>query len=76
MFIDLSDLSVDQLLEKQLEIKSRIVKAHMTNMAPNIMEQLENFEEQIKIEIVDRQVKQKLKEAQESDDDDVLNIGD
>lgn len=80
MFLDLEGLSVDQLIQKQIEIRERMGQARF--MSQQVTDQLSNMLEQVTMQIQ----LQVARDKQESDrekliaegkdpDDDVLNIG-
>lgn len=81
MFLDLENLNIEQLLEKQIELRKKMSQAHQTGMS-QIMGQIQNMLDQVSIEIqtksaqqtIDKERERKV-EAGEDPDDDVLNIG-
>lgn len=81
MFLNVENLSVDQLLEKQIEIRKKMSQAHsMGMMGPAA--QLQNMLEQLSIEIsrksqmqvVERDRERRVEEGKDPEDD-ILNIG-
>ena len=81
MFLDLENLNVDQLLEKQIEIRKKFSQAQSTGMI-GVLDQLQNMLDQISIEIrtksalqvVDKEREKRIEDGKDPDDD-VLNIG-
>ena len=49
MFLDLDGLNVEQLLQKQIEIRQRMMQAR--GMSGQVMNQLRNMLDQVSIEI-------------------------
>ena len=81
MFLDLEDLNIEQLLEKQIELRKKLSQAHQTGML-GITRQIQNMLDQVSIEIRTKSAQQAVEkererkiEAGEDPDDDVLNIG-
>ena len=81
MFLDLENLNVDQLLEKQIELRKKFSQAQATGMV-GVLDQLQNMLDQISIEIrtksalqaVDKERERRIEDGKDPDDD-VLNIG-
>ena len=80
MFLDLDGLNVEQLLQKQIEIRQRMMQAR--GMSGQVMNQLRNMLDQVSIEIQTKVSLDKVKTDREKKvaegkdlDDDVLNIG-
>lgn len=80
MFLDLDGLSVEQLLQKQIEIRQRMMQAR--GMSGQVMDQLRNMLDQVSIQIqttvaLDKVKTDKEKRIAEGKDpeEDVLNIG-
>ena len=80
MFLDLDGLNVEQLLQKQIEIRQRMMQAR--GMSRQVMNQLRNMLDQVSIEIQTKVSLDKVKTDREKrvaegkdPDDDVLNIG-
>ena len=80
MFLDLDGLNVEQLLQKQIEIRQRMMQAR--DMSGQVMNQLRNMLDQVSIEIQTKVSLDKVKTDREKrvaegkdPDDDVLNIG-
>ena len=81
MFLDLEELNIEQLLEKQIELRQKLSHAHSMNLV-GPADQIQNMIEQISIEIksksqIDALKKEREKRIEEGKDseDDVLNIG-
>ena len=81
MFLNVENLSVEQLIEKQIELRQKLVQASsMGMMGP--AGQIQNMLEQISIEIkaksqlqaIEKERERKIEEGKDPDDD-VLNIG-
>jgi hypothetical protein len=80
VFLDLDGLNVEQLLQKQIEIRQRMMQAR--DMSGQVMNQLRNMLDQVSIEIQTKVSLDKVKTDREKrvaegkdPDDDVLNIG-
>lgn len=80
MFLDLDGLNVEQLLQKQIEIRQRMMQAR--GMSGQVMNQLRNMLDQVSIQIQTTVALDKVKTDREKrvaegkdPDDDVLNIG-
>ena len=81
MFLDIENLTIEQLLEKQIELRQKLSQAHGMNLV-GPAGQLQNMIEQISIEIKAKSQQDALKKEREKrieegkdPDDDVLNIG-
>ena len=81
MFLDLEDLNIEQLLEKQIELRKKLSQASSTGMV-QIMGQIQNMLDQVSIEIQTKSAQQVVEkererkiDAGEDPDDDTLNIG-
>ena len=81
MFLDLEDLNIEQLLEKQIELRKKMSQAHQTGMS-QIMGQIQNMLDQVSIEIRTKTAQQAVEKERErkidngeDPDDDTLNIG-
>ena len=81
MFLNLQNLTIEQLIEKQIELRQKISQAHQLGMA-SAVGQLQNTLDQIGIEISAKSQIQSLEKEREKkiedgkdQDDDVLNIG-
>ena len=81
MFLNVENLNVEQLLEKQIELRQKLQQAHRMNMTGPAA-QIQNMIEQIGIEIqsksqlqaIEKDRERKIEEGKDPDDD-VLNIG-
>lgn len=80
MFLDLDGLNVEQLLQKQIEIRQRMMQAR--GMSGQVMNQLRNMLDQVSIEIQTKAALEKVKADREKriaegkdPEEDVLNIG-
>jgi len=81
MFLNVENLNVEQLLEKQIELRQKLQQAHRMNMIGPAA-QIQNMIEQIGIEIqsksqiqaIEKDRERKIEEGKDPDDD-VLNIG-
>ena len=81
MFLDLENLNIEQLLEKQIELRKRMSQASSTGMV-QVMGQIQNMLDQVQIEIRTKSEQQSMEKERErkiengeNPDDDVLNIG-
>ena len=81
MFLNLENLNVDQLLEKQIELRKRFSQAQSTGMV-GVLDQLQKMLDQVSIEIktksalqaVDKERERRIEDGKDPEDD-VLNIG-
>tara|TARA_B110000046_G_scaffold35876_1_gene39299 strand:+ start:9042 stop:9290 length:249 start_codon:yes stop_codon:yes gene_type:complete len=81
MFLDIENLNIEQLLEKQIELRQKLYQANSMSMF-GPADQIQNMIEQVGIEIQARSQQDALKKEREKrveegkdPDDDVLNIG-
>jgi len=81
MFLDIENLTIEQLLEKQIELRQKLSQANSMNLV-GPADQIQNMIEQISIEIRAKSQQDALKKEREKrieegkdPDDDVLNIG-
>tara|TARA_Y100000385_G_scaffold258860_1_gene287177 strand:+ start:912 stop:1157 length:246 start_codon:yes stop_codon:yes gene_type:complete len=81
MFLDIENLNIEQLLEKQIELRQKLAQANNMNLV-GPADQIQNMIEQISVEIksksqIDALKKERDKRIEEGKDpdDDVLNIG-
>ena len=81
MFLNVENLNVEQLVEKQIELRQKLHQAHKMNMTGPAA-QIQNMIEQVSIEIQSKSQLQSLEKERETrieegkdPDDDVLNIG-
>lgn len=81
MFLNVENLNVEQLLEKQIELRQKLQQAHQMNMSGPAA-QIQNMIEQIGIEIqsksqlqaIEKDRERKIEDGKDPNDD-VLNIG-
>jgi plasmid maintenance system antidote protein VapI len=80
MFLDLENLNVEQLLQKQIEIRQRMSQAR--GMSGQVMMQLQNMLDYVNIELQTRIAQENIKNEKETriaagntSDNDILNIG-
>ena len=84
MFPNYEDMTVEELLNKQIELKQKVAQAYSSGMSSMIISQMQNMLEHIMIEIQTKsqleQEQQKreraIEEGKDIDDDNILNIGD
>lgn len=81
MFINLSGLTIEQLVEKQIELRQKLAQAHSMGMV-SAVGQIQNMLDQVGIEIRSQSEIQKLESDRQkkiddgkNPDDDVLDIG-
>ena len=81
MFLDIENLNIEQLLEKQIVLRQKLMQANSMSMF-GPADQIQNMIEQVGIEIQARSQQDSLKKEREKrvedgkdPDDDVLNIG-
>lgn len=82
MFLNVESLNLEQLVEKQIELRQKLAQAHSLGMT-GPASQIQNMLEQINIEIKTKSLQQKedqvrekkIDEGKDPDDNDVLNIG-
>ena len=81
MFLNVEILSVEQLIEKQIELRQKLVQASSMGMTGPVG-QIQNMLEQVSIEIkaksqlqaIEKDRERKIEDGKDPDDD-VLNIG-
>jgi len=84
MFPNFENMTVDQMLEKQIELKQKVAQAISAGMSPQIVSQMQNMLDQLMIEYkskVANEAEQLRKERAsdegiDPDEFDILNIGD
>jgi len=84
MFLDLNNLTTDQMLEKQIEVRQKITQAISAGMSQQVINQMQNVMNQLMIEYHTRVVleaesqrrDQAHNEGVSPDEKDILNIGD
>lgn len=81
MFLNIENLNIEQLLEKQIVLRQKLMQANSMSMF-GPADQIQNMIEQVGIEIQARSQQDSLKKEREKrvqegkdPDDDVLNIG-
>lgn len=81
MFLDIENLTIEQLLEKQIELRQKLQQANSMGMS-GPAGQIQDMIEQVQIEIRSKSQKDALQKEREKrieegkdPDDDVLNIG-
>lgn len=81
MFLNVENLTIEQLLEKQIELRKRMTQANSMGMMGPVA-QLQNMLDQVSIEVqaksqmqaIDKDRERKIENGTDPDDD-VLNIG-
>ena len=82
MFLNVESLTIDKLVEKQIELRQKLNQASsMGMMGPAA--QIQNMLDQLNIELrrksqmqtVERDRERKIEEGKDPNDEDVLNIG-
>lgn len=84
MFINFEEMSIEELLNKQIEIKRKIAQAYSSGMSMQIISQMQTMLDQIMIEVQSKsqqeQEQQKrdkaIEDGRDPDEDNILNIGD
>ena len=84
MFVNYDGMTVDQMLEKQIELKRKVAQAHKSGMSPGIIGQMQNMLDVLMVEYQSRIASdaEKLKreraieDGRDPDADNVMNIGD
>ena len=83
MFLNVENLNLEQLIEKQIELRQKLMQAHSTGMIGPAA-QIQNMLDQISIEIkaksqlqvLDKEREKKIEDGEDPNpDNDVLNIG-
>ena len=74
---DFEDAGLQKLLDKQQELKKKLIQAHRAGMSMQIVGQIQSMIEQVEFEIYNKSELDKLKYNQErnNDDDDDFVIG-
>lgn len=81
MFANFEDMTVEQMLEKQIELKQKVAQAISSGMSPGLVAQMQNMLDQLMVEyhtkVALEAEQQKRERAVEEgrEPDDVLNIG-
>jgi hypothetical protein len=84
MFVNYDGMTVDQMLEKQIELKRKVAQAYQSGMSPGIIGQMQNMLDVLMVEYQSRIASdaEKLKreraieDGRDPDADNVMNIGD
>jgi hypothetical protein len=84
MFVNYDSMTVDQMLEKQIELKRKVAQAYQSGMSPGIIGQMQNMLDVLMVEYQSRIASdaEKLKreraieDGRDPDADNVMNIGD
>jgi hypothetical protein len=77
-------MTVDQMLEKQIELKRKVAQAYQSGMSPGIIGQMQNMLDVLMVEYQSRIASdaEKLKreraieDGRDPDADNIMNIGD
>ena len=72
---DFEDENLNKLLEKQQELKKKLVQAHRAGMSMQIVEQIQNMIDTVEFEIYNKSELDKLKHQKPDDDTDDFIIG-
>jgi hypothetical protein len=83
MFLNFENLTTDQMLEKQIEIRQKITQAISTGMSQQIINQMQAVMDQLMIEYQARILREAENQRREQarnegidpDEKDILNIG-
>jgi hypothetical protein len=84
MFVNYDSMTVDQMLEKQIELKRKVAQAYQSGMSPGIIGQMQNMLDVLMVEYQSRIASdaEKLKreraieDGRDPDADNIMNIGD
>ena len=84
MFIDYDGMSIDQMLERQIELKRKVEQAYQSGMSPSIITQMQNMLDDLMVEYHARiatdaekaKRERALEEGRNPDEDNIMNIGD
>jgi len=84
MFVDYDNMSVDQMLERQIELKRKVAQAQQSGMSPSLVAQIQNMLEQLIMEYHSRVAtdgekakrERAIEDGRDPDSDNVMNIGD
>ena len=83
MFPDFDKMSIDQMLQKQLELKQKVLQASAAGMSGGVIQQIQTMIDYLNTEIRTKSELEKLQTERQSKidndedpDDTVLNIGD
>jgi len=84
MFVNYDGMTVDQMLEKQIELKRKVAQAYQSGMSPGIIGQMQNMLDVLMVEYHSRVAsdgekakrERAIEEGRDPDADNVMNIGD
>lgn len=84
MFVDYDSMTVDQMLEKQIELKRKVAQAYQSGMSPGLIAQMQNMLDVLMVEYRTRVAtdsekakrERAIEEGRDPDADNVMNIGD
>jgi hypothetical protein len=84
MFVDYDNMSIDQMLERQIELKRKVAQAQQSGMSPSLVAQMQNMLEQLIMEYHSRVAtdgekakrERAIEEGRDPDAENVMNIGD
>ncbi len=84
MFVDYDGMSIDQMLERQIELKRKVAQAYQSGMSPSIITQMQNMLDDLMVEYHARiatdaekaKRERALEEGRNPDEDNIMNIGD
>jgi hypothetical protein len=84
MFVDYDNMSIDQMLERQIELKRKVAQAQQSGMSPSLVAQMQNMLEQLIMEYHSRVAtdaekakrERAIEDGRDPDAENVMNIGD
>jgi hypothetical protein len=84
MFVDYDGMSIDQMLERQIELKRKVAQAYQSGMSTSIITQMQNMLDDLMVEYHARiatdaekaKRERALEEGRNPDEDNIMNIGD
>lgn len=84
MFADFENMTVDQMLEKQIELKQKVAQAMSSGMSPQLINQMQNMLDQLMVEYrtkvaleAEQQKRERaIEDGRDPEEDNILNIGD
>lgn len=74
MFLDIENLTVDELVQKQIELRQRMASALSMGMSASVLGQMQNMMDQIGVQIRVRSAQDELKVAKENSNDDIDGV--
>jgi response regulator of citrate/malate metabolism len=74
MFLNLDDLTMDQLIEKQIELRQRKMQALSMGMDAGVLGQLQNMLDQVEIQITTKTAGDALESARNEKDSDIDGV--